>query len=161
MCILASFPSLRREKSSIPNVATQARWYVSLECTMRKHLLVLLLLLVPTTVYGQFQADIDRWVTQDAAHNMTSDAGVLFIGSSSIRRWQQLAHDFPEYDIIQRGFGGSQFSDVNRYLHDIVLPYDPRAIVIFEGTNEIQKWIISRELARNGLTLLELDDLLG
>ncbi|MCA9172034.1 MAG: hypothetical protein KDB23_30415, partial [Planctomycetales bacterium] len=104
---------------------------------MRKHLLVLLLLLVPTTVYGQFQVDIDRWLMQDAAHNLTSDAGVLFIGSSSIRRWQQLAHDFPEYDIIQRGFGGSQFSDVNRYLNDIVLPYDPRAIVIFEGTNDI------------------------
>jgi len=38
---------------------------------------------------------------------------------------------------------------------------DCKALQIFEGTNEIQKWIISRELARNGLTLLELDDLLG
>lgn len=38
---------------------------------------------------------------------------------------------------------------------------DCKALQIFEGTNEIQKWIISRELARNGLTLLDLDDLLG
>lgn len=37
---------------------------------------------------------------------------------------------------------------------------DCKALQIFEGTNEIQKWIISRELARNGLDLLEMDDLL-
>jgi hypothetical protein len=38
---------------------------------------------------------------------------------------------------------------------------DCKALQIFEGTNEIQKWIISRELARNGLDLLEMDDLLS
>ena len=38
---------------------------------------------------------------------------------------------------------------------------DCKALQIFEGTNEIQKWIISRELARNGLNLLEMDDLLA
>lgn len=38
---------------------------------------------------------------------------------------------------------------------------DCKALQIFEGTNEIQKWIISRELARNGLDLLEMDDLLA
>lgn len=37
---------------------------------------------------------------------------------------------------------------------------DCKALQIFEGTNEIQKWIISRELARSGLDLLEMDDLL-
>lgn len=37
---------------------------------------------------------------------------------------------------------------------------DCKALQILEGTNEIQKWIISRELARNGLDLMELDDLL-
>ena len=37
---------------------------------------------------------------------------------------------------------------------------DCKALQIFEGTNEIQKWIISRELARNGLDLLDMDDLL-
>lgn len=38
---------------------------------------------------------------------------------------------------------------------------DCKALQIFEGTNEIQKWIIARELARNGLELMEMDDLLG
>ncbi len=37
---------------------------------------------------------------------------------------------------------------------------DCKALQIFEGTNEIQRWIIARELARSGLNLLELDDLL-
>lgn len=38
---------------------------------------------------------------------------------------------------------------------------DCKALQIFEGTNEIQKWIIARELGKNGLNLLEMDDLLG
>ncbi|MBO9195404.1 acyl-CoA dehydrogenase family protein [Rhizobium sp. 16-449-1b] len=37
---------------------------------------------------------------------------------------------------------------------------DCKALQIFEGTNEIQKWIISRELAKSGLDILEMDDLL-
>lgn len=37
---------------------------------------------------------------------------------------------------------------------------DCKALQIFEGTNEIQKWIISREVAKSGLDILELDDLL-
>lgn len=37
---------------------------------------------------------------------------------------------------------------------------DCKALQIFEGTNEIQKWIIARDVARNGLQLLEMDDLL-
>lgn len=37
---------------------------------------------------------------------------------------------------------------------------DCKALQIFEGTNEIQKWIISREVAKNGLDILEMDDLL-
>lgn len=37
---------------------------------------------------------------------------------------------------------------------------DCKALQIFEGTNEIQKWIISREVGKNGLNILELDDLL-
>ncbi len=37
---------------------------------------------------------------------------------------------------------------------------DCKALQIFEGTNQIQQWIIARELARNGLDLIELAGLL-
>lgn len=52
------------------------------------------------------------------------------------------------------GYGLTQSYPVARLIRDC------KALQIFEGTNEIQKWLISRDLARNGLSLLEIDDLL-
>ena len=85
---------------------------------------------------GQYQDDIDRWVAQDALDHPATGS-ILFTGSSSIRRWEQLAIDFVDYKIIQRGFGGSQFEQLNSYVNQIVLPYNPSAIVVWEGTNDI------------------------
>lgn len=62
---------------------------------------------------------------------------VLFIGSSSIRFWKSLARDFPDYQVINRGFGGSQLADSVYYADRIVIPYKPRLIVLFAGTNDI------------------------
>lgn len=62
---------------------------------------------------------------------------VLFIGSSTIRFWKTLAEDFPDYKVINRGFGGSQLADSTFYSDRIVIPYKPRLIVIFGGSNDI------------------------
>jgi len=83
-----------------------------------------------------FINDINRWTMQDALAAPPSNA-VLFVGSSSIRRWEQLTRDFADYEVIQRGFGGAQFDDVNTYVNDIVIPYEPAAIVVWAGTNDI------------------------
>ena len=90
---------------------------------------------VPSAAGQAFQSDIDRWVTQDMID--PPEAGsILFIGSSSIRRWELLTRDFADYKVIQRGFGGAQFEDVNFFVDDIVLPYAPTAIVVWAGTND-------------------------
>ncbi len=62
---------------------------------------------------------------------------LLFIGSSSIHGWKTLAADFPELNVINRGMGGSHMSDLIYYLEDIVYPYYPNAIVVYEGDNDI------------------------
>lgn len=85
---------------------------------------------------NKYQPVIDAWVTEDAV-NPSPQGGVLFIGSSSIRLWKTLHEDFPQYDVIQRGFGGSTFADANLFIDKIVTPYRPQAIVVFEGTNDI------------------------
>lgn len=82
-----------------------------------------------------FQADINRWTTQDAL-DPPIEGAILFTGSSSIRRYEQLTRDFSDYHVLQRGFGGSQFEDLNGFVDDIVIPYNPGAIVVFEGTND-------------------------
>lgn len=62
---------------------------------------------------------------------------VLFLGSSSIRGWRTLKEDFPEVYIINRGFGGSHFEDVNFYASQIVFPYKPKLIVLYAGENDV------------------------
>jgi hypothetical protein len=63
--------------------------------------------------------------------------GVLFVGSSSIRRWDTLKQDMAPLPVIHRGFGGAQMSDVLEYFHRLVLPYHPADIVIYVGGNDI------------------------
>jgi lysophospholipase L1-like esterase len=61
---------------------------------------------------------------------------VLFVGSSSIRRWD-LTRYFPHLPTINRGFGGSQMSDTLFYADRIVFPYEPKVIVVYAGDNDI------------------------
>ncbi|GAC1648213.1 MAG: SGNH/GDSL hydrolase family protein [Gemmatimonadaceae bacterium] len=70
-------------------------------------------------------------------HTPPRPGGVLFIGSSSIRLWPALKADFPGVDLLQRGFGGSELSDVVHYSRRIVLPYRPRLIVLYAGDNDL------------------------
>ena len=63
--------------------------------------------------------------------------GILFIGSSSIRLWTSLAADFPGQPVVNRGFGGSQIREVTAFAPRIVLPYKPRLVVFYCGSNDI------------------------
>src|SRR5262245_27737865 len=47
--------------------------------------------------------------------------GVVFIGSSSIRNWTNVAADFPGVPILNRGFGGSLLADVVYYEDRVLL----------------------------------------
>lgn len=63
---------------------------------------------------------------------------VLFTGSSSIRLWTNLTTDFPGRQVINRGFGGSQMSDLLYFFDRVVVPYHPPMIVVYEGDNDLQ-----------------------
>jgi len=62
---------------------------------------------------------------------------ILFTGSSSIRLWDSLSRYFPGKPVLQRGFGGSELSDVRYYADRIIMPYKPRQIVLYAGENDI------------------------
>ena len=80
--------------------------------------------------------DIDKLTAADATNPPPSGA-VVFVGSSSIRFWTTLAEDFPGIPTINRGFGGSRLSDSVFYEDRIVIPYHPRLVVLFAGTNDL------------------------
>ena len=111
---------------------------------VKTYFAVILLLAVVFCQSGLFaaQKDVLRWEKDIAgfeswdAKNSFADGGVLFVGSSSIRMWRT-RECFPDLPVINRGFGGSQVSDVNEFAHRIVLPYKPSIIVLYAGDNDI------------------------
>lgn len=62
---------------------------------------------------------------------------VLFVGSSSIRKWDNLPQVFAKYNALNRGIGGAVINDITFYLNDVVFPYQPRQIVLYVGENDI------------------------
>lgn len=108
--------------------------------TLTRFLLALLTLtLVATPALAtpdKWTAEIDKFTTADAAHRPPANA-VVFVGSSSIRLWDSLAADFPGVVTINRGFGGSEMADSTFYADRIVIPYQPRTVVVYAGENDI------------------------
>ncbi|WP_375325010.1 SGNH/GDSL hydrolase family protein [Flagellimonas sp. GZD32] len=62
---------------------------------------------------------------------------IVFTGSSSIRFWTDVQERFPDQQVLNTGFGGSQFSDLEYYLDETILDYTPTKVFIYEGDNDI------------------------
>src|SRR5215469_3824601 len=63
--------------------------------------------------------------------------GLLFTGSSTIRKWTTLAQDYPNQPVINRGVGGSEIVDITHFADRIVFPYEPKMIFFRCGGNDI------------------------
>jgi lysophospholipase L1-like esterase len=61
---------------------------------------------------------------------------IVFVGSSSIRFWD-VAKSFPGVAVVNRGFGGSELADSVYFAPRIVLPYEPRTVVLYAGDNDL------------------------
>ncbi len=62
---------------------------------------------------------------------------VVFLGSSSIRKWETLAEDMSPLPVVNHGFGGSKAADATYYVDRLITPFNPSAVVLFTGTNDI------------------------
>jgi lysophospholipase L1-like esterase len=62
---------------------------------------------------------------------------IVFTGSSSIRLWTNLTSDFPDLRVMNRGFGGSELSDMREHFERLILRYHPRQVVIYCGGNDL------------------------
>lgn len=62
---------------------------------------------------------------------------IVFTGSSSIRKWDDVQYTFAEYSSLNRGIGGAVTNDIIRYLNDLVFKYQPKQIVIYVGENDL------------------------
>jgi len=85
---------------------------------------------------ARYAADIAKFVAQDKATPPPQNA-LLIAGSSSARYWITAAEDFKPYPVINRGFGGSKTTEVLSTMDRIALPYHPRLVIYFAGTNDL------------------------
>lgn len=102
--------------------------------------LALLFLALVGTSYAQtappYWSDIVAFKKEDATKPPPA-APILFVGSSSFTRWTDVQGAFPGYPVLNRGFGGSSLPDVIRYFYDVILPYQPKQVVIYCGENDL------------------------
>ena len=98
---------------------------------------------LPRVFADEAASDSAKWESEIAAfekHDRETPPpkhAIVFVGSSSIRKWTTVAEDFPHHRVLNRGFGGSQMADSVHFADRIVLPYEPRFIVVYAGGNDI------------------------
>ena len=95
----------------------------------------------------RFERAIQVFEQADAAE-FPSAGAIVCVGSSSIQGWHEtIQDDLAGLTIIARGFAGSNMNDALHYADRIVLPYKPRAVVVYEGDNDIAQGIAPERIA--------------
>ncbi len=89
---------------------------------------------------NRWEPAIQKFEAEDRA-TPPAKGGVLFIGSSSIARWSNLAESFPDLKVVNRGFGGSDLADSVKYASRVVVPHAPRIVVLYAGENDLNRGV--------------------
>jgi lysophospholipase L1-like esterase len=120
---------------------------------MKRRSWLLAAALLPVSLRAQTLPAEQRWKKELEAFaaadrlQMPPAGGVLFVGSSSIRFWTGLETAFADQPVvIKRGFGGSRLSENADLVHRLVLPYQPRLVVLYAGENDIHEGVSPAEL---------------
>ena len=102
---------------------------------------------VPFSV-TRYQPSIDAFLKADQTNPPPKNA-ILFIGSSIFRQWTTLAEQMAPLPVFNRAFGGSRTPELLHYADTIVVPYAPKVIVYYCGSNDINAEATPAEIAGN------------
>ena len=103
---------------------------------------------------GKPKEDFARWEKEISGLEAKADKqkppseGIVFVGSSSIRRWD-LKKSFGDLPTINSGFGGSQLADSVHFAPRIILPYKPKAVVLYAGDNDLARGKTPEQIAED------------
>ena len=84
----------------------------------------------------RFEYEIDR-IEQRYKFEKPAKNAILFVGSSSIRKWKTLEKDMKPLHVINHGFGGSTIPELLFYADRIIFPHKPKTIVFYAGDNDL------------------------
>lgn len=107
---------------------------------MKNFLLTGLLFTLVTSLFAQkehpFENEIRAFERLDSIAPPATGQ-VLLYGSSTMRLWTTCAQDLDGFQVVRRGFGGSEMSDAVYYFDRVVLPLRPSWILLYEGDNDL------------------------
>lgn len=92
---------------------------------------------------ARFAKEMAAFDAQDAEKGVAK-GGIVFTGSSSIRLWK-LENAFSELPVLNRGFGGSVANDLIHYAEKVVFRYEPKILVVYTGSNDINAKLTVQE----------------
>lgn len=127
---------------------------------IRLALFTILFLVCCHAVFAQqkvpFADEIAAFKKQDQVHP-PKVRGNLFIGSSSIRLWDDLEKRFAGKNIVKRGLGGSELWQwADYYAPELIFPYEPARIFIYAGENDIASGKSAQDVLKSFETLFGL-----
>jgi len=107
-----------------------------------RHLIIILLCVFSIDLalcqeQNLFTQEIQQLIAKDDVKS--HEDILLFTGSSSVRFWSSLDQDYSDYNVLNRGFGGSTFSDLIHFKEELIYAYNPKKVFIYEGDNDISK----------------------
>ena len=104
---------------------------------------------------GRFVNEVDNIQKKYDTLWDSSKETIVFTGSSSIRIWNNLDKLFPNHEIINTGFGGSQATDLLAYTNELILTFNPYQIFIYVGDNDIAANKNPKKIANTTLAIIK------
>ena len=84
---------------------------------------------------------------------------VVFIGSSTFRKWTDMQSYFPQSNILNHGFGGSRLTEAIYFADKFVYQYKPAQLVLYEGDNDLGGGIPVETLLADLKTFIRLTEI--
>lgn len=126
---------------------------------MKKSILLLFALTILFSSFKIQAQDPNRFADEvkkfeNAGNDYPSENRIIFTGSSSIRLWVDFKSYFPEHNVINTGFGGSETSDLIHYKDLLISQFEPKQVFIYEGDNDVNSGKSGLEILADMNTLV-------
>lgn len=82
-----------------------------------------------------FEKDIQK--LEQLTDDTNKEDYLLFIGSSSIKRWDTIEEDMFPYSIVKRGYGGAHYYDLIHYVERLIKNKEKAKAIILFVANDI------------------------
>jgi lysophospholipase L1-like esterase len=100
---------------------------------------------VPAGQAGRFEKELAAFEALDRT-SPPPKGQVVFVGSSTMVDWKAGAH-FPDLQIVNRALWGSAVADTSRNVDRLIVPYEPRVVVVYAGDNDLDGGATTEQVA--------------